>query len=109
MAVLFIAPLAELDVQVGIWFKVFNGSLLFLPDSIFSLQEECKREDRRKKNLQSIVNKRRQTSQQISRCGSIDEASTNIDAKNNDPVLPVALAILTQSQQADSQISKDGS
>ncbi|PFX16184.1 hypothetical protein AWC38_SpisGene19552 [Stylophora pistillata] len=56
--------------------------LLFLPDFIFNLREECEREERR-------------------------EASTSTDAENNDSVSLLTLPIPTQSQQANSQIIRE--
>ena len=114
----------ELEVQVSGWFKAFNGTLnlltvlmmlycpaflLFLPDSIFNLQEECKKEERREKEQQSEVSHHRQSNQQRSRYGSTNEASANITAENDDLVSLVTLPILTQSQQANSQIGEDTS
>ena len=114
----------ELEVQVSGWFKAFNGTLnlltalmmlycpaflLFLPDSIFNLQEECKREERRENEQQSEDSHHRQSNQQRSRYGSTDEASANINAENNDLVSLVTLPILIQSQQANSQIGEDTS
>ena len=103
----------ELDVHVSGWFKAFNGTLylltllmmlycpaflLFLPDSIFNLQEECKKEERREND-----NYHRQSSPQRSRYGSTDEALVNVNAENSDSVPLVTLVIPTQSQQAYSQ------
>ena len=114
----------ELEVQVSDWFKAFNGTLnlltvlmmlycpaflLFLPDSIFNLQEECKKEERRENEQQSEDSHHRQSNQKRSRYGSTDEASANINAENNDSDPSVTLAILTQSQQANSQIGEDTS
>ena len=114
----------ELEVQVSGWFRAFNGTLnlltvlmmlycpaflLFLPDSIFNLQEECKREERRENEQQLENSHHRQSNQQRSRYGSTDEASANINAENNDSDPSVTLAILTQSQQANSQIGEDTS
>ena len=114
----------ELEVQVSGWFKAFNGTLnlltvlmmlycpaflLFLPDSIFNLQEECKKEERRENEQQSEDSHHRQSNQKRSRYGSTDEASANITAENGDSVPLVSLAILTQSQQANSQIGEDTS
>ena len=114
----------ELDVQVSGWFIAFNGTLnfltvlmmlycpaflLFLPDSIFNLQEECKKEERRENEQQSEDSHHRQSNQKRSRYGSTDEASANITAENGDSVPLVSLAILTQSQQANSQIGEDTS
>ena len=114
----------ELEVQVSCWFKAFNGTLnlltvlmmlycpaflLFLPDSIFNLQEECKKEERREKRAQSEDSHHRQSNQQRSRYGSTDEASANITAENDDLVSLVTLPIPTQSQQANSQIGEDTS
>ena len=114
----------ELEVQVSGWFKAFNGTLnlltalmmlycpaflLFLPDSIFNLQEECKREERRENEQQSEDSHHRQSNQKRSRYGSTDEASANINAENNDSDPSVTLPILTQSQQANSQIGEDTS
>ena len=109
----------ELEVQVSGWFKAFNGTLnlltvlmmlycpaflLFLPDSIFNLQQECEKEERRAIEEQSEDSHHRQGSLQRSRYGSTDEASANVNAENNDSVPSVTLAIPTQSQQANSQI-----
>ena len=114
----------ELDVQVSGWFKAFNGALnlltvlmmlycpaflLFLPDSIFNLQEECKKEERRENEQQSEDSHHRQSNQRRSRYGSTDEASANITAENDDLVSLVSLPILIQSQQANSQIGEDTS
>ena len=114
----------ELEVQVSGWFKAFNGTLnlltvlmmlfcpaflLFLPDSIFNLQEECKKEERRENEQQSEDSHHRQSNQKRSRYGSTDEASANINAENDDSDPSVTLAILTQSQQANSQIGEDTS
>ena len=114
----------ELEVQVSGWFHAFNGTLnlltalmmlycpaflLFLPDSIFNLQEECKKEERREKRAQSEDSHHRQSNQQRSRYGSTDEASANITAENDDLVSLVTLPIPTQSQQANSQIGEDTS
>ena len=114
----------ELEVQVSGWFKAFNGTLnlltvlmmlycpaflLFLPDSIFNLQEECKKEERRENEQQSEDSHHRQSNQKRSRYGSTDEASANINAENNDSDPSVTLPILTQSQQANSQIGEDTS
>ena len=109
----------ELEVQVSGWFKAFNGTLnlltalmmlycpaflLFLPDSIFNLQQECEKEERRAIEEQSEDSHHRQGSLQRSRYGSTDEASANVNAENNDSVPSVTLAIPTQNQQANSQI-----
>ena len=114
----------ELEVQVSGWFKAFNGTLnlltvlmmlycpaflLFLPDSIFNLQEECKKEERRENEQQSEDSHHRQRNQKRSRYGSTDEASANINAENNDLVSLVTLPLLIQSQQANSQIGEDTS
>ena len=114
----------ELDVQVSGWFQAFNGTLnlltvlmmlfcpaflLFLPDSIFNLQEECEREERRENEQQSEDSHHRQSNQQRSRYGSTAEASANVNAENNDSVPSVTLPILTQSQLANSQIGEDTS
>ena len=114
----------ELEVQVSGWFKAFNGTLnlltvlmmlycpaflLFLPDSIFNLQEECKKEERRENEQQSEDSHHRQSNQQRSRYGSTNEASANITAENDDLVSLVTLTIPTQSQQANSQIGEDTS
>ena len=114
----------ELEVQVSGWFKAFNGTLnlltvlmmlycpaflLFLPDSIFNLQEECKKEERRENEQQSEDSHHRQSNQQRSRYGSTDEASANITAENDDLVSLVTLPLLIQSQQANSQIGEDTS
>ena len=108
----------ELDVQVSGWFKAFNGTLnlltvlmmlycpaflLFLPDSIFNLQEECKKEERRENEEQSEDSHHRQGSLQRSRYGSTDEALVNVNAENSDSVPLVTLSIPTQSQEAYSQ------
>ena len=108
----------ELDVQVSGWFKAFNGTLnlltvlmmlycpaflLFLPDSIFNLQEECKKEERRAIEEQSEDSHHRQGSLQRSRYGSTDEALVNVNAENSDSVPLVTLSIPTQSQEAYSQ------
>ena len=108
----------ELDVQVSGWFKAFNGTLnlltvlmmlycpaflLFLPDSIFNLQQECEKEERRATEEQSEDSHHRQGSLQRSRYGSTDEALVNVNAENSDSVPLVTLAIPTQSQQAYSQ------
>ena len=113
-----------LDVQVRGWLKAFNVTLniltviimqfcpaflLFLPDSIFNLLEECKKEERRENEQQSEDSHHRQSNQKRSRYGSTDEASANINAENNDSDPSVTLAILTQSQQANSQIGEDTS
>ena len=79
--------------------------LLFLPDSIFNLQQECEKEERRAIEEQSEDSHHRQGSLQRSRYGSTDEASTNVNAEKNDSFPSVTLAIPTQSQQANSQIS----
>ena len=116
----------ELEVQVSGWFKAFNGTLnlltvlmmlycpaflLFLPDSIFNLQEECEKEERRENEQQSEDSHHQQSNQQRSRYGSTDSASSsaNITAENDDLVSRVNLPILTQSQQANSQIGEDTS
>ena len=114
----------ELEVQVSGWFKAFNGTLnlltvlmmlfcpaflLFLPDSIFNLQEECKKEERRENEQQSEDSHHRQSNQQGSRYGSTDKASVDDNAENGDSVPLVTLDILTQSQQANSQIGEDTS
>ena len=108
----------ELEVQVSGWFKAFNGTLnlltvlmmlycpaflLFLPDSIFNLQEECKKEERRAIEEQSEDSHHRQGSLQRSRYGSTDEALVNVNAENSDSVPLVTLSIPTQSQEAYSQ------
>ncbi|XP_066025763.1 uncharacterized protein [Pocillopora verrucosa] len=76
----------ELDVQVSGWFKAFNGTLnlltvlmmlycpaflLFLPDSIFNLQEECKKEERRAIEEQSEDSHHRQGSLQRSSISAV--------------------------------------
>ena len=114
----------ELEVQVSGWFKAFNGTLnlltvlmmlycpaflLFLPDSIFNLQEECKKEERRENEQQSEDSHHRQSNQQRSRCGSTAETSANVNAENNSNPLSVTLFTLTHSQQANSQIGEDKS
>ena len=83
--------------------------LLFLPDSIFNLQQECEKEERRAIVEQSEDSHHRQGSLQRSRYGSTDEASANVNAENNDSVPSATLAIPTQSQQANSQIGEDTS
>ena len=108
----------ELDVQVSGWFKAFNGTLnlltvlmmlycpaflLFLPDSIFNLQQECEKEERRAIEEQSEDSHHRQGSLQRSRYGSTDEALVNVNAENSDSVPLVTLSIPTQSQEAYSQ------
>ena len=111
-----------LDVQVSGWLKAFNVTLdiltvlmilhcpaflLFLPDSIFNLQEEYKKEKRRENEQQSEDSHHRQSNQQGSRYRSTAEASANDNAENNSP-FPL-VSILTQSQQANSQIGEDTS
>ena len=108
----------ELDVQVSGWFKAFNGTLnlltvlmmlycpaflLFLPDSIFNLQQECEKEERRAIEEQSEDSHHRQGSLQRSRYGSTDEALVNVNAENSDSVPLVTLSNPTQSQEAYSQ------
>ena len=83
--------------------------LLFLPDSIFNLQQECEKEERRAIVEQSEDSHHRQGSLQRSRYGSTDEASANVNAENNDSFPSATLAIPTQSQQANSQIGEDTS
>ena len=112
----------ELDVQVRGWLKAFNGILnlltvlmmlycpaflLFLPDSIFNLQEEGTKEERHENEQQSEDSHHQQSNQQISRYGSTAEA--NVNAENDDSVSLVTLPLLTQSQQANSQIGEDTS
>nr|XP_058954306.1 uncharacterized protein LOC131781627 [Pocillopora verrucosa] len=112
----------ELDVQVRGWLKAFNGILnlltvlmmlycpaflLFLPDSIFNLQEEGTKEERHENEQQSEGSHHQQSNQQISRYGSTAEA--NVNAENDDSVSLVTLPLLTQSQQANSQIGEDTS
>ena len=114
----------ELDVQVSGWFQAFNGTLnlltvlmmlfcpaflLFLPDSIFNLQEECKKEERREKEQQSEDSHHRQSNQQRSKHGSTDEASVNDNVQNDDLIPLKTLSFLTQSQQANSQVGEDKS
>ena len=114
----------ELDVQVSGWFQAFNGTLnlltvlmmlfcpaflLFLPDSIFNLQEECKKEERREKEQQSEDSHHRQSNQQRSRYGSTAEASVNDNVQNDDSIPLKTLSFLTQSQQANSQVGEDKS
>ena len=141
----------ELDVQVSGWFIAFNGTLnfltvlmmlycpaflLFLPDSIINLQEECKREERRENEQQSEDSHHeqqsedshheqqsedshheqqsedshhRQSNQQRCRCGSTAETSANVNAENNSNPLSVTLLTPTHSQQANSQIGEDKS
>ena len=83
--------------------------LLFLPDFIINLQEECEKEERRENERQSEDSHHRQSNQQRSRYGSTAEASANVNAENNDSVPSVTLPILTQSQLANSQIGEDTS
>ena len=83
--------------------------LLFLPDFIINLQEECEKEERRENEQQSEDSHHRQSNQQRSRYGSTAEASANVNAENNDSVPSVTLPILTQSQLANSQIGEDTS
>ena len=123
----------ELEVQVSGWFKAFNGALnlltvlmmlfcpaflLFLPDSIFNLQEECKKEERRENEQQSEDSHHeqqsedshhRQSNQQRSRYRSTAETSANVNAENNSSPLSVTLLTPTHSQQANSQIGEDKS
>ena len=114
----------ELNVQVSGWFIAFNGTLnlltvlmmlycpaflLFLPDFIINLQEECKKEERRENEQQSEDSHHRQSNQQRSRCGSTAETSANVNAENNSNPLSVTLFTLTHSQQANSQIGEDKS
>ena len=123
----------ELEVRVSGWFKAFNGTLnlltvlmmlycpaflLFLPDSIFNLQEECKKEERRENEQQSEDSHHeqqsedshhRQSNQQRSRYRSTAETSANVNAKNNSSPLSVTLLTPTHSQQANSQIGEDKS
>ena len=114
----------ELDVQVSGWFQAFNGTLnlltvlmmlfcpaflLFLPDSIFNLQEECKKEERRENEQQSEDSHHRQSNQQRSRYGSTAEASVNDNVQNDDSIPLKTLSFLTQSQQANSQVGEDKS
>ena len=111
-----------LDVQVSGWLKAFNVTLniltmlmilycpaflVFLPDSILNLQEEYKKEERRKNEQQSEDSHHRQSNQQRSRYRSTAEASANDNAENNSS-FPL-VSILTQSQQANSQIGEDTS
>ena len=123
----------ELNVQVSGWFIAFNGTLnlltvlmmlycpaflLFLPDSIINLQEECKKEERRENEQQSEDSHHeqqsedshhRQSNQQRSRYRSTAETSANVNAKNNSSPLSVTLLTPTHSQQANSQIGEDKS
>ena len=123
----------ELNVQVSGWFIAFNGTLnlltvlmmlycpaflLFLPDSIINLQEECKKEERRENEQQSEDSHHeqqsedshhRQSNQQRSRYRSTAETSANVNAENNSSPLSVTLLTPTHSQQANSQIGKDKS
>ena len=123
----------ELNVQVSGWFIAFNGTLnlltvlmmlycpaflLFLPDSIINLQEECKKEERRENEQQSEDSHHeqqsedshhRQSNQQRSRYRSTAETSANANAKNNSSPLSVTLLTPTHSQQANSQIGEDKS
>ena len=114
----------ELDVQVSGWFQAFNGTLnlltvlmmlfcpaflLFLPDSIFNLQEECKKEERRENEQQSEDSHHRQSNQQRGRYGSTTEALVNDNVQNDDSIPLKTSSFLTQSQQANSQIGEDKS
>ena len=123
----------ELNVQVSGWFIAFNGTLnlltvlmmlycpaflLFLPDSIINLQEECKKEERRENEQQSEDSHHeqqsedshhRQSNQQRSRYRSTAETSANVNAENNPSPLSVTLLTPTHSQQANSQIGEDKS
>ena len=114
----------ELDVHVSGWFQAFNGTLnlltvlmmlfcpaflLFLPDSIFNLQEECKKEERRENEQQSEDSHHRQSNQQRSRYGSTTEALVNDNVQNDDSIPLKTSSFLTQSQQANSQIGEDKS
>ena len=123
----------ELNVQVSGWFIAFNGTLnlltvlmmlycpaflLFLPDSIINLQEECKKEERRENEQQSEDSHHEQQSedshhrhsnQQRSRYRSTAETSANVNAENNSSPLSVTLLTPTHSQQANSQIGEDKS
>ena len=111
-----------LDVQVSGWLKAFNVTLniltviimpfcpaflLFLPDSIFNLQEECKKEERRENEQQSEDSHHRQSNQQRSRYRSTAEASVNDNAENDSSFPLGTPSIPTQSQQANSQIGED--
>ena len=82
--------------------------LLFLPDFIINLQEECEKEERRENEQQSEDSHHRQSNQQRSRYGSTAEASANVNAENNSIPL-VTLLTPTHSQQANSQIGEDKS
>lgn len=84
-------------------------SLLTLPIPNQSQQANSQiiSQERREKEPQSRVNNSGLTHQQKIGYGSTDAASANMDAENNDSVPPVATP--TQSQQASSQVSKDGS
>ena len=123
----------ELNVQVSGWFIAFNGTLnlltvlmmlycpaflLFLPDSIINLQEECKKEERRENEQQSENSHHeqqsedshhRQSNQQRSRYRSTAETSANVNAENNSSPLSVTLLTPTHSQQANSQVGEDKS
>ena len=123
----------ELNVQVSGWLIAFNGTLnlltalmmfycpvflLFLPDSIINLQEECKKEERRENKQQSEDSHHeqqsedshhRQSNQQRSRYRSTAETSANVNAENNSSPLSVTLLTPTHSQQANSQIGEDKS
>ena len=114
----------ELDVQVSGWFQAFNGTLnlltvlmmlfcpaflLFLPDSILNLQEECKKEERCEKEQQSEDSHHRQSNQQRSRYGATAEALVNDNVQNDDSIPLKTSSFLTQSQQANSQIGEDKS
>ena len=113
-----------LDVQVSGWLKAFKVTLniltvlmmlfcpaflLFLPDSIFNLQEECKKEERRENEQQSEDSHHRQSNQQRSRYRSTAETSVNDNVENNSSFPLVTPSIPTQSQQANFQIGEDTS
>ena len=83
--------------------------LLFLPDSIFNLQEECKKEERRENEQQSEDSHHRQRNQQRSRYRSTAEASVNDNVENNSSFPLVTPSIPTQSRQANFQIGEDTS
>ena len=113
-----------LDVHVSGWLKAFNVTLniltvimmlfcpaflLFLPDSIFNLREECKKEERRENEQQSEDSHHRQSNQQRGRYRSTAEASVNDNAENDSSFPLGSSSIPTQSQQANSQIGEDTS
>ena len=113
-----------LDVQVSGWLKAFNGTLnfltvlmmlycpaflLFLPNSIFNLQEECKKEERRENEQQSEDSNHRQSNQQRRMNRSFAEAVAKNNAENDNSISLSDITNLTQSQQVNSQIGEDTS